>query len=616
LKVVMKAKPMKAKIMKVMKAASKPKIAKMVMKAKRLGRTALTGALVAMLKSTGGRSDLKYDAAHKAATGTMHLVPLKERAGYPLKFPKGSVDPKNWRTGITAGSERGGKPVIVDFNRASWLPDDWGQGIKSTSPISRPDIKPGNGGTYTVFMSPTGETFYHKWAGENASGRTFTDEGGRNGQIRKAQLQGQQSIQVVRAQIRDSQFTGSERIGFDGDDQFFKLLSPQERKCLASKDAFHFCIVSARRATSLKGIQDIFMVQSQFLEAGVTPTWYVDEGSLADYRKLGLKAVVGGKLTAARNQCLKDASKMGKACVQASDDISAWEYRHGKRATERKNDDALNKACAEAQRFILSPVAAARFILAKMRAAPGDKKPQLGGLYMLSSCSRTFGGEEFVRQHFVIGDFFVVDKSHVRFDETMTLKEDYDFSCSHIKAHGSVMRCQRMTLNVKHYSNAGGAVDERDKKGEKERMNIGILHRKWPACFRANPKRQNEVIMKWRGVNDADGDDELQDKERPKASTARKVRGVKKQLGKAHKAKHSSVLGEYPPTATLVLTAKAKLAKHAERVKKLAGLTVAKALGKVVKGAKAKDGRYALQDLRYDLKCGYLQLKGGKGAKA
>merc|ERR1712048_1323815 len=200
--------------------------------------------------------------------------------------------------------------------------------------------------------------------------------------------------------------------------------------------------------------------------------------------------------TAARNLALQDARKAHKVCVQVSDDISAWEYRHGKRATER-TDDAANKACAAAQRFILSPVAAARFILAKMRAAPGEKKPQLGGVYMLGSCSRTFAGEEFVRQHFILGDFFVVDKSTVKFDESMTLKEDYDFTCSHIKAHGSVMRCQRMTLSVKHYSNAGGAVDERDKKGARERYNVAILNKKWPGCFRPNPKRKNEVIMKW-----------------------------------------------------------------------------------------------------------------------
>merc|ERR1712014_130798 len=92
-----------------------------------------------------------------------------------------------------------------------------------------------------------------------------------------------------------------------------------------------------------------------------------------------------------------------------------------------------------------------------------------------------------------------VDKgSNVNLDEDMTLKEDYDFSCSHIMAHGSIMRCNRLTLNVKHYDNGGGACSNRDKKGEEEKRNIAILHKKWPGCFRSNPKRKNEVIMRWK----------------------------------------------------------------------------------------------------------------------
>merc|ERR1712039_882719 len=109
-----------------------------------------------------------------------------------------------------------------------------------------------------------------------------------------------------------------------------------------------------------------------------------------------------------------------------------------------------------------------------------------------------------------LGDFFVVDKSKVRFDESMTLKEDYDFSCAHIRAHGSVMRCNRLTLSVKHYSNKGGAVDERDKKGKKERMNVAILKKKWPGCFSANPKRKNEVIMRWKTTNAEEADDDIE----------------------------------------------------------------------------------------------------------
>jgi len=40
---------------------------------------------------------------------------------------------------------------------------------------------------------------------------------------------------------------------------------------------------------------------------GVKPTWYVDEGSLEAYRALGLTAIVGGKLTPARNLALDHA---------------------------------------------------------------------------------------------------------------------------------------------------------------------------------------------------------------------------------------------------------------------------------------------------------------------
>merc|ERR1719387_3382349 len=123
-----------------------------------------------------------------------------------------------------------------------------------------------------------------------------------------------------------------------------------------------------------------------------------------------------------------------------------------------------------------------------MRGVEG-KQPQLGGVYPLQSCSRTFASPPFARHHFVIGDFFVVDKSKVRFDENMKLKEDYDFTCAHINAHGSVMRCQRMTLCVKHYANSGGAVTNRDQKGIEEKRNINILKTKWPGRFRDNPKR-------------------------------------------------------------------------------------------------------------------------------
>jgi len=71
-----------------------------------------------------------------------------------------------------------------------------------------------------------------------------------------------------------------------------------------------------------------------------------------------------------------------------------------------------------------------------------------------------------------------------------------------------------MTLSVKHYTNEGGAVDERDKKGQKEKYNIDILNKKWPGCFRPNPKRKNEVIMRWpKSANAATDDTDCEDDE-------------------------------------------------------------------------------------------------------
>merc|ERR1712159_890865 len=77
----------------------------------------------------------------------------------------------------------------------------------------------------------------------------------------------------------------------------------------------------------------------------------------------------------------------------------------------------------------------------------------------------------------------------------MHLKEDYDFTAAHISKYGSVMRCDRMTLCVKHYANAGGACTNRDKKGQEEQRNIAILKRKWPGYFRKHPRRKNEVVL-------------------------------------------------------------------------------------------------------------------------
>merc|ERR1712216_65255 len=121
----------------------------------------------------------------------------------------------------------------------------------------------------------------------------------------------------------------------------------------------------------LSGIRGIVNVQTRFLAVGIRPKWYVDKDSLKDYQKLGLDAVVGGKLCPARNKALSDAARLGKVCVQVSDDITGWEFMNSKlnvSALRAKGVNSMLKAANAAvnsSRIVVSPLAAARFLLAK-----------------------------------------------------------------------------------------------------------------------------------------------------------------------------------------------------------------------------------------------------------
>lgn len=434
-------------------------------------RHALRKALVMnMRQKAQAERGVKIVAPEKHTKAVAEGVPIMERAGAPLVSTP--VKPQNWVT-------LGGKPITVDLGRVPWLPDEYGQGVKMTNKISR--SRDGFGGTYTVWIAPDGKVFYHKPSVEAYIGRKLTAKDGFNGQMRLARLQGK---------LTDV-------------NKFFDLLSAVEKKHLPSPDELHFCMISARRAQTAEGVNDIAIVEAHFNAEGVKPTWYVDEESLEEYKKLGLDAVIGGKLTQARNRALSDAARMGRACVQISDDIGAWEYHDGVQA-ECRSDDATNDAFGKATCHSVGPVSAARFILAKMRAAkdPNGNGPHLGGVYPVHACARAFGGGSISRHHFILGDFFVTENSPIRFDKEMTLKEDYDFTCAHIHRHGSVLRCNRMSVKAKHQTNAGGAVSERDKAGLKEQMNIAILRNKWGRAIKPNPKRKNEVLLRW----PADGD--------------------------------------------------------------------------------------------------------------
>lgn len=100
------------------------------------------------------------------------------------------------------------------------------------------------------------------------------------------------------------------------------------------------------------------------------------------------------------------------------------------------------------------------------------------------------------KSNFIIGTFCGVIVSDIRYDSRLPLKEDYDFTLSHVKC-GGVLRYDFLTVKAKHYTNKGGAVEIRSD--ESEQMAIDILKKKWGNWVRDNPRRKNEILIK-RGI--------------------------------------------------------------------------------------------------------------------
>lgn len=224
-------------------------------------------------------------------------------------------------------------------------------------------------------------------------------------------------------------------------------------------------IISHQRSANVKKMQDLI---------GAV-TWVVGEGESEAYKAAGaIRVIEGGRLTPSRNAALEDAFKLGFPCIQLSDDLKKIKqvvfYEGGK-----KKDKPLE--FTEAVSIMLSRLSMSPFKLAGI--AP--------------TFNSYFSNRETSIRHFVIGDFLVVLPSPLRFDEAMTLKEDYDFTIQHIHKYGGVLRNDDVLCNFEHYTNAGGAVSVRTT--EEEQKNIQYLKQKWGSIIKDNAKRPNEILL-------------------------------------------------------------------------------------------------------------------------
>lgn len=200
--------------------------------------------------------------------------------------------------------------------------------------------------------------------------------------------------------------------------------------------------------------------------------WYVADGDAAPYADAGASNVhVTGGLIESRNAALEDAFAADELCVQVSDDLVS---------IRRVNDEGK----VVGRTFSQLVNEATRHLTANCRLV--GVAPTANAFYASTKVKRA---------HFIVGDFFVAAPSPIRFDPTLRLKEDYDYTAAHMAMFGEVARLDWWLLNFRHRTNPGGAVSYRS--AELEQASIARLKAKWPGVIRDNPRRPNEVLLRY-----------------------------------------------------------------------------------------------------------------------
>lgn len=224
-------------------------------------------------------------------------------------------------------------------------------------------------------------------------------------------------------------------------------------------------VISAGRANSLP-------FQTSALNQYI---FCVKAGEADAYRAAGCRHVYEtGSLMQSRNWALEHAFDNKQICVQLSDDIKSVK---------------LNPHVASGKKEAVSLDHAIKVMVEKLTAVTGLR------LLGIPPTSNAFFAKSILSKNtFCIGDALFVKPSEPRFDNNLSLKEDYDFTLQHIDRYGLTARYQRFLWDFQHYSNAGGAVAYRDEA--REQKNINYLLRKWPKNLRLNPKRKNEILLK------------------------------------------------------------------------------------------------------------------------
>lgn len=204
-------------------------------------------------------------------------------------------------------------------------------------------------------------------------------------------------------------------------------------------------------------------------------SWYVGKGEAQAYESQGAQRVhETGTLCDSRNRALEDAFEMNVPCLQISDDL--------KRLRLLEHEGPRDATFAEVVLLMRDRLRESRFF-------------KLAGIAPTDNAFYSDANRPVKFQAFCVGDVHLVMPSTPRFDDNLRLKEDYDFTLQHVAEYGGIVRCDDVLASFSHRSNSGGAVSYRDAKREQEA--IAYLKKKWGSVVRDNPRRENEILLRF-----------------------------------------------------------------------------------------------------------------------
>ena len=118
------------------------------------------------------------------------------------------------------------------------------------------------------------------------------------------------------------------------------------------------------------------------------------------------------------------------------------------------------------------------------------------GIYlfgMAPTCNPLNWRKNITYNTFIIGCACGVITTDLRFDESLLLKEDYDFTLQHVKKFRRTLRIDKLWVDAKHYAKSGGCTEYRNDI--LEGAAVSRLKEKWGTWVRDNPRRLNEIIL-------------------------------------------------------------------------------------------------------------------------